>query len=548
MKPVDAQARASHRPLISLVRWGFLLASAVARRWGTVSESAVTFRRLGATITSFAALALTLGMTAPSPANAAGTTWLFPSTDCPLAADHGLQDCIDKTASGDTIVITADALAANGAQISHSLTMRAEAGLDPTLDDLGVSDTGNTAPITVSVTGLTFSDIFLNFSDVDGNSVSLHNVNAIQVPGFTDYPVEMFAARSGTFRYVHGSLRNGTNEGYGVLLYATNSAQLNAWVIGTHYRDVATNGGDTAIAAESEGTSTLDAHVYNNDIFEAGGSSAGAASGIFADASNTSRLSVDIVGNTIDRSRAKATPGADIDGIEVRNDLTGAGSLDVRIFDNVLSQNTGVGISLPTGSDQSFSLGYNDFWKNGEGDADGVSDLGPHNLHVDPMYVDPADGNLHLRAGSPVIDAGQVCSPGGVANPDAANNARLEGASVDLGAYERGSSPPTGVVRLGTNKADTLTGTPGADILCGYGGPDHLSGGPGGDYLDGGAAADVLTGGPGPDRMFGGFGNDRLCAKDGSGTDLVDGGPGSDVARTDPTDRKVSIEGTTQAC
>jgi hypothetical protein len=48
--------------------------------------------------------------------------------------------------------------------------------------------------------------------------------------------------------------------------------------------------------------------------------------------------------------------------------------------------------------------------------------------------------------------------------------------------------------------------------------------------------------------MLGSSGADRLCAKDGSGNDVVDGGNGTDVARTDPGDQKISVEGRTMAC
>src|SRR5262249_39916254 len=151
--------------------------------------------------------------------------------------------------------------------------------------------------------------------------------------------------------------------------------------------------------------------------------------------------------------------------------------------------------------------------------------LGPHNLAVAPGFMDEPFGDLRLKPMSALIDRGIVCSPGGVQNLDAAGHGRLSGTSVDMGAFERGAGPPTGIALVGGSAGDTVTGTNGADILCGLGGGDTLNGGAGGDRLDGGAGADVVVGGAGPDRLFGGAGDDTcLDAVDGHTTDSVDGG------------------------
>jgi Ca2+-binding RTX toxin-like protein len=158
--------------------------------------------------------------------------------------------------------------------------------------------------------------------------------------------------------------------------------------------------------------------------------------------------------------------------------------------------------------------------------------------------VHGATGGLALQATSPLIDAGQVCSPGGVAITDAAGHTRLAGPSVDMGAFERDAGPTTGVALVGGGGPDSLVGTPGADILCGMGGDDKLEGGGGRDYLDGGAGADLLFGDGGPDRLFGGPGDDPcLDTKDGvHGNDRADGGPGNDGFLGDSGDVRVNVE------
>ncbi len=201
--------------------------------------------------------------------------------------------------------------------------------------------------------------------------------------------------------------------------------------------------------------------------------------------------------------------------------------------------------ALTTGTSLTFRAGYNDYYANTvqAGYLDGQS-LGHGNRHDNPRYVDRAAGNLKLKSSSPLIDKGVVCSPGGIANLDAAGHGRLDGPRVDMGAYEHGAGTPTGIARVGTNSSNTLDGTSGDDILCGYDGKDTLRGKGGRDYLDGGADADKLVAGSGPDRSYGGSGPDTLCSNDGvHGNDRADGGSGSDDGRTDSGDTRISIEG-----
>ena len=147
-----------------------------------------------------------------------------------------------------------------------------------------------------------------------------------------------------------------------------------------------------------------------------------------------------------------------------------------------------------------------------------------------------------------MINKGQVCSPGGIANPDAKNLNRLNGSSVDIGAYEQGSGAVTGMILVGDNNSNNQSGTAGADILCGYGGQDLQSGADGNDYIDGGDQNDLQLGGTGADRMFGGKGNDRLCANDGTGTDSIDGGKGTDSYKVDTGDVKKAVETALASC
>ena len=226
------------------------------------------------------------------------------------------------------------------------------------------------------------------------------------------------------------------------------------------------------------------------------------------------------------------------------NELQTPARFAVDLFDDIIANASGAAVRLlnDPGTTGPFVLrgGHNDLFANGAPNQLAGTSIGPH-LTLPPRFIDPAGGNLRLKASSPLIDRGDTCSPGGVAGPDAAGRNRLFGPAVDIGAFEWNAGPP-GVVEVGTGSADTLTGGPRADILCGGGGNDTLLGGGGPDYLDGSRGSDHLHGGPGKDRLFGDEGNDLLCARDGQPGDHLDGGKGKDAYRADPGDTKVSLE------
>jgi hypothetical protein len=61
---------------------------------------------------------------------------------------------------------------------------------------------------------------------------------------------------------------------------------------------------------------------------------------------------------------------------------------------------------------------------------------GGHNIDVNPLYYGGPAGDLRLVTGSPAINAGNSAAPGLPAT-DIAGSPRIQGASVDMGAYER---------------------------------------------------------------------------------------------------------------
>jgi uncharacterized delta-60 repeat protein len=95
--------------------------------------------------------------------------------------------------------------------------------------------------------------------------------------------------------------------------------------------------------------------------------------------------------------------------------------------------------------------------------------------------------------------------------------------------------PQRGLLGIGTDGNDTLSGSRSSDVLAGLGGddfllalaaPDCLYGGDGRDRLSGGAGSDMLFGESGSDLLTGAAGNDRLHGQ--SGGDRLGGGSGAD--------------------
>jgi hypothetical protein len=294
------------------------------------------------------------------------------------------------------------------------------------------------------------------------------------------------------------------------------------------------NGG-SGISLGLGGAGAFRADVMNNTVWDVAGCNC--ASSVDIQLENSVNADINIVGNTMEGSVGS--------GIALRNDLDAGGGVALDVFDNIISHQDFAGILLEDGGGTlTYRGGYNDFFANGFEDFDGHAP-GPATLHVDPKFVNRTAGNLKLKPSSPLIDAGLVCTPGGVADPDAAGRHRLAGPTVDFGAYEFGAALPAGIVHVGDATAEAIEGTSGADILCGYGGGDFIEGKGGSDYLDGGPGGDVIFGGSGSDLLFGRGGADLLCARDGTGgNDRLDGGKGTDQYRADGGDIRISVEQT----
>jgi len=100
-----------------------------------------------------------------------------------------------------------------------------------------------------------------------------------------------------------------------------------------------------------------------------------------------------VAGNTVDRNTSASGAG----GLLVV-------SSDVEVFDNIVANSTGHGISV--GGSPSAWTGYNLVWNSSGNDYDGTGP-GEGALSGDPVFADTTSDDYHLGAHSPAIDAGR---------------------------------------------------------------------------------------------------------------------------------------------
>ncbi|RLE18589.1 MAG: hypothetical protein DRJ50_12915, partial [Actinobacteria bacterium] len=162
-------------------------------------------------------------------------------------------------------------------------------------------------------------------------------------------------------------------------------------------------GGGLAIIDTSEATLTASTFISNSAIVGGGAYATTGAffsrHNLFAGNASTSTggalvvgsvTSGAVIGNTLDSNTASIVGGMMIsEGIEV--------------FNNIVVNSTGIGISLNTGTPS--VLSHNLVWNNSGGDYSGCTP-GDGSISADPMFANPAGGDYHLMLHSPAIDAG----------------------------------------------------------------------------------------------------------------------------------------------
>jgi len=492
---------------------------------------------------SIAAASLALVLLTSLPASAGEpppSTKYYPST-CGTAT---LQLCIDLAVSGDTILIDTDTPIVESLTIGKRLTLGAAPTFEPTIDgDIGYGAMFGNLVVTIQ-------DLTVHGSvsgTITGGSLHAITIQRLHVTAPASAAGISFQTNEGgTFTFRSNTVVGSTGGVPAIrldLLHDGGSAE--AAIVGNRVDADGVAGSGAGIYLRAWGDGVTHAAVTNNAVWRVAKAQDEDAAGIIVRLRSTLEVDVDVVGNTVVRSRD--------DGLRVVDELTETGVATVDVFDNVFARigASGVDVEGPLAGDLTVRAGHNAFTAIAVANQWNGFDAGVTFSVMEPRFVDEVTGDLRLRSTSPLVDLGVVCSTGGVVNLDAAEHGRLAGPTVDVGAYERGAGGPTGIVFMGTAGGESVPGTAGADIKCGLGGGDALVGGGGRDYIHGGAGDDVvLNGQDGPDRVFGGTGDDVcLYGIDGiGGNDRLDGGPGTDGAEADPGDLLVRTEGPPEVC
>ena len=515
-------------------------------------------------LTAGSAATVMLGLFgSPSPARALPTLHLYPDSVSPC--NTTLQACIDGVNGGDTIRIVTDGPINESISIDKSLVLIAGQGFDPAItgeqlhnaDVATVNDhSGGAVDVTISGIHFTSGAVGVLFDQHQGDSFTLQGSTVRhRIDNNNSRGVDLDLRTSMTVVPIEGNDFETTGMPVHVgtdMANAGDGARID--VIGNTITTSKSLNAGAGISLDLGGAGTITVNAESNAVHHMLGCRCGNLGSVDTTVFGTVHATVNLVGNTIDRTERA------LSGIAIEPS-SGIPTLTENIFDNLVTRSSGPGIWLPGGPDPATGItvnnGDNDFFHNGlapgqPSDHFGGYSQGPRTVSLDPHYVDPSNANYRLRSTSPLRDLGQACTVGGLVRRDAGNRFRISGWNVDMGAYEFGAGPvPDGENDFGTNGNDTFAGTAGADVICGFrgndmpspgDGNDHIFGGPGDEIATGGAGNDWILAGPGADVIRGGLGDDHLDARDGKPGDAVTGGGGRDVCFADQGDGVTGCE------
>jgi predicted outer membrane repeat protein len=179
-----------------------------------------------------------------------------------------------------------------------------------------------------------------------------------------------------------------------------------------------TDGGAIQGEANDNGTLTT---TLTNSVFV--GNKAGDDGGALSiEANDLAEVTFSSPNSTFTLNQAKDQGGA------IRL-VRGTGTLTATIKNDIIRGNTAAaGDDVLLSGSPAVTVSFSNF-----GDISGAFTDGGGNLDVDPLLVNPAAGDVHLQAGSPMIDAG-TCT--GAPATDFEGDARPTGAGCDIGADE----------------------------------------------------------------------------------------------------------------
>lgn len=427
-------------------------------------------RRLRVAITSIAATAI---VAAASTSEAAIRTWPG-SAPC----NGSLSACIDGASSGDVIEIASNTVDQNinASPVNKSLLLRPAAGFHPVFAagrDVFMAPSGN-AGWSLRITGLTFAGVRVGISPSGVGSVALDHLQFTGLPpdpaidftptGSTLAPTQITAsihdnhiihdrgngaginiATSG--EQVSGRIEvrdnliettvaaSAGNRNYGFILFpSATGGTLEFDIVGNRVQPADWSVGDSSrvslafYLSASEGTSNGTFRLLNNTLVSARTGSQSVFGG----------LTLNDAGNNRYRLTNNTLIGGKPDGAWIR--MLDASTGD--FTNNLVYGASNIGINFLANTNSSFSNHHNAVF----GAASNNFTPGAGTVSSDPLigFAKPP----RPAVASPLVNAGSssafsASGPGTLAAPiatDADGLRRILGSSIDIGAYEHGSS------------------------------------------------------------------------------------------------------------
>jgi len=376
---------------------------------------------------------------------------VWPTDPPPCDAGSTLQACIDSANGGDAVQIATNGPVMESISIAKSLTLSAASGFTP-LFSAGNSikaETSSTGSNSITIAGLTLGDGVIHVVQNSSDPLTAHVVkNTIATLLSVSPAIAVDGAGSGavTFEVSRNTITlasDSSSEGGISILPSASSAN----------GQIASN---TIVLAEPSSSAivlgnyagSLSGDVIGNRI-----SGTTYTEGIFAFSSPNESATVRILDNLVSGQTGSLDSGAIVTGgtgtldasvvnntvvgnnIGIAMNATPSATLTGLVANNIASGNTEAGIainsafaaSVPNRSNLIFGNGSNSFTP------------GSGTITLDPLYVGPND--YHLQPGSPAIDAGDDGSVPADLITDLDGNPRIQGAHVDIGAYETAPEP-----------------------------------------------------------------------------------------------------------
>lgn len=374
-----------------------------------------------------------------------------------------IQDGINAASNGDVVQVSAGTYSEHINFEGKAITVMSVSGPATTIIDGGHNGTVvtfNSGEGTGSIlAGFTIQNGAATSSSYDGGGVAIDGAsptvrgNIIQNNAACDGGAGVYVDFSSAV-VEKNVIRNNSQQGCsggvgggGVAVVGAASAQIIGNTIKGNSWSSSSGGGITLFAA---GTPT----IMNNTI--AANSAGGSGGGIWI-VNSTNELIIQnlIAGNSspVGGGIYFLVPDGSAGPVLVNNTIANnlgsangsavyAGGFDnqVELFNNIFTGSTGQNAVYCDGTYQSAPPQFTDndgYSKNGTGyGGTCASENGTNgNISADPLYVNALHHNYQLQAASPAVNAGDNGAPD-LPRKDIANQRRVVGGTVDMGAYE----------------------------------------------------------------------------------------------------------------